>query len=122
MKRFVMFVGVGGAATLLQFVLLALMVEFKLLPEVAASAASYGISAVFNYLANYHLTFASNSSHKSTLPKFAVTALLGLCVSTLLFACFLFLINQYLVAQCLATGITLVLNFSIHKWWIYRNH
>jgi putative flippase GtrA len=122
MKRFMIFASVGGLATLIQFALLALMVEFKLLPAVAASAVSYALSAIFNYFANYHLTFTSNISHKETFPKFAVTAMLGLCVSTLLFAFFLFLINQYLIAQCLATGITLVLNFSVHKWWIYRKH
>lgn len=116
------FTGVGGAATLLQLGLMALIVELRLMPEVAASAVSYGISAVFNYMANYHLTFASTSNHRETLPKFAVTATLGLSVSTLLFTLFFYSINQYLVAQCLATGITLVLNFSIHKWWIYRNH
>ena len=122
MKRFLFFASIGGIATFLQFILLAAFVESRLLPAVAASAVSYGLSAIFNYMANYHLTFASTSSHRETLPKFAFTAALGLCVSTLLFAIFLFLINQYLVAQCLATGITLVLNFSIHKWWIYRNH
>lgn len=122
MKRFIIFVGVGGAATLLQFAFLALLVEFHLLPKVVASAVSYGLSAIFNYLANYYLTFASKTNHRETLPKFVVTAFLGLSVSTLLFAFFLFLIDQYLVAQCLATGITLILNFSIHKLWIYRNH
>lgn len=122
MKRFVIFAGVGGAATLLQFILLALLVEFQLLPEVAASAVSYGLAAVFSYYANYYLTFASNSNHSDTLPKFVATVILGLSVSTALFAVFLWLINQYLIAQCLASGITLVLNFSIHKLWIYRNH
>jgi putative flippase GtrA len=122
MKRFVIFAGVGGAATLLQFILLALLVEFQLLPGVAASGVSYALAAVFSYYANYYLTFASNSNHSDTLPKFVATVILGLCVSTALFAIFLWLINQYLIAQCLASGITLVLNFSIHKLWIYRNH
>jgi len=142
MKRFVIFAGVGGVATLLQFILLALLVEFQLLPGVAASGVSYGLAAVFSYFANYHLTFASNSNHSDTLPKFVATAIVGLCVSTTLFAIFLWLINQYLIAQglvlditldkrfridvysaqFLASGITLVLNFSIHKLWIYRNH
>jgi putative flippase GtrA len=27
-----------------------------------------------------------------------------------------------LAAQFLATGITVVLNFAVHKFWIYRNH
>mgnify|MGYP006173132529 CR=1 FL=1 len=48
-----------------------------------------------------------------------------------LFAAFLWLFNNYLAlpwvehylaAQFLATGITVVLNFAVHKFWIYRNH
>lgn len=122
LNRLVLFVGVGGIATLLQFILLALFVELRLLPEVVASAVSYGIAAVFSYLVNYHFTFASNSSHLHTLPKFIVTAAMGLGLSTLLFAIFLFLINQYLIAQILASGLTLVFNYLMHKLWIYRKH
>jgi len=122
MKRFILFAGVGGVATLLQFALLALMIETQLLPEVWASAVSDFFSSVFNYLAKYHLTFTSSAKHRHTLPKFAATAGLGLCVNTLLFALFFFLVKQYLVAQCLATGLTLILNFLAHKFWIYRNH
>lgn len=122
MKRFVIFVGVGGMATLIQFAILALLVESGLSTAVIASGTSYGLSAIFNYLANYHLTFASKISHKQTFPKFALTAFLGLVTSTSLFALFLHLIGHYLLAQCLATGLTLVLNFAVHKLWIYRNH
>ena len=122
LNRLVLFVGVGGIATLLQFILLALLIELRLLPEIAASAVSYGIAAIFSYLVNYHFTFASNSNHWHTLPKFVVTAAMGLGLSTLLFAIFLFLINQYLIAQFLASGLTLVFYYSMHKLWIYRKH
>jgi hypothetical protein len=44
MKRFALFVGIGGISTLLQFLLLVLFVESQLLPEVIASAAGYVLS------------------------------------------------------------------------------
>lgn len=130
MKRFALFLGIGGIATLLQFLLLILFVESRLLSEVYASAAGYGLSSIFNYWANYRYTFNSKSSHKETFPKFVLTAALGLSTNTALFAAFLFLfdhyfhlgwVEHYLVAQFLATGITTVLNFLVHRFWIYRN-
>jgi len=120
LNRFILFVGVGGIATLLQFILLALLIELHLLPEVVASAVAYGMAAIFSYIINYHFTFISNSSHWHTLPKFIITATLGLCLSTLLFAIFLSITKQYLVAQFLASGLTLIFNYSMHKLWIYR--
>lgn len=131
MKRFALFVGIGGISTLIQFLLLILFVESRLLPEVIASAAGYVLSSFFNYWANYHYTFKSSSSHAQTFPKYALAVAIGLSTNTLLFAAFLWLFNNYLTlpwvehylaAQFLATGITVVLNFVVHKFWIYRNH
>jgi putative flippase GtrA len=132
MVKFVKFAFIGGAATLLQFFLLGLFVELGGLLPVVASGASYVVSAIFNYLANYYLTFASNTSHKQTLPKFIVTVALGLALSTSLFAIFLYALENYLllgtklfetaylIAQLFATLITLVANFLMHKLWIYK--
>jgi putative flippase GtrA len=131
MKRFALFVGIGGLSTLIQFLLLILFVESGLLPEVLASAAGYVLSSFFNYWANYHYTFQSTSSHAQTFPKYALAVAIGLSTNTLLFAVLLWLFNNhlalpwvehYLVAQFLATGMTVVLNFAVHKFWIYRNH
>jgi len=124
MKRFITFVGIGGLSTLLQFALLIALVELHLLTELIASPVSYLLSSIFNYLANYHLTFKSNKSHTETLPKFMVAVGIGLTSNTLLYALFLWLLgnNNYLIAQILATGITVFLNFMIHKLWIYKHH
>ena len=132
MVKFIKFVFIGGAATLLQFFLLGLFVEIFDLGPVIASAVSYSVSAIFNYLANYYLTFASTTTHKQTLPKFIVTVTLGLALSTSLFVMFLYILEShllvgtklletaYLIAQLFATLITLVVNFLMHKFWIYR--
>ncbi len=131
MRRFALFLGIGGLSTLIQFLLLILFVESRLLPEVSASVASYVLSSIFNYWANYHYTFNSRSNHKETLPKFVVAVAIGLSTNTALFAAFLLIfehylplpwVEHYLAAQFLATGITVVLNFCVHKFWIYRKH
>lgn len=133
MVKLIKFVVIGGAATLLQFLFLGLFVEVFGLAPTVASASSYCCSAIFNYLANYYFTFASNSSHKQTLPKFVVTVALGMALSTTLFAIFHYLLmnflladtillnSAYLIAQLFATLLTLIVNFLMHKFWIYRS-
>lgn len=90
------------------------------MPEVASSALAYASSAIFNYLANYYLTFSSQAQHRQTFPKFVVLAILALMINTLLF----FVVHQmgahYLIAQLIATFVTLIINFLAHKLWIYR--
>lgn len=132
MVRFIKFAVIGGAATLLQFLFLWVFVEFMGMPPTLASATSYCCSAVFNYLANYHFTFNSNSSHIQTLPKFAVTVAMGMALSTTLFALSHYLLihffltntillsSAYLIAQLFATLLTLIANFLMHKFWIYK--
>jgi putative flippase GtrA len=131
MKRFALFIGIGGISTLIQFLLLILFVESHLLSAVVASAAGYVFAAFFSYWANYHFTFASKQSHWVAFPKFAFTVALGLSTNTLLFAVLFYtfnhlwqppLVEPYLVAQVLATGFTLIVNFAMHKFWIYKEH
>lgn len=131
MKRFALYLGIGGLSTLIQFLLLIIFIELRLLPEVYASAAGYALSSIFNYWANYHYTFKSTSRHSTTFPKFVVAVAIGLSTNTALFAAFLFVFENflpvpwvapYMVAQVLATAITVALNFLVHKIWIYRNH
>lgn len=140
MTHFIKYLGIGSISTLIQFLLLTLLVkyeltteviisasiftvvEFKIKPEVIASAFAYFLSSIFNYFANYHFTFGSNSKHTKTLPKFVAAVSLGLATNTFLFALFFKHIENYLVAQFLATGITVFLNFLVHKLWIYKGH
>lgn len=118
-QRLVRFLLVGGSATLLQFLLLALLVEWLSVYPVFASAAAYSLSAMFNYWLNYHFTFTSRSRHWRTLPKFVLVALIGLTVNTGCFA-LLAIFFHYIPAQVVATGVTLVNNFILHQYWIYR--
>lgn len=120
-SKVVRFVFVGGTATLLQLVLLVLWVEWLNFHPVLASALSYGLSALYNYGMNYYVTFGSNKTHWETFPKFVLTAAVGVCVNTGVMALLIYLHCHYLIAQFGAILVTLVLNYLLHKFWIYRS-
>lgn len=113
------FAAVGGVATGIQYVLLVLLVELMAAPEVLASALSFSLSAVINYLLNYYLTFGGGARHRQALPKFALVAAAGLLINTLCFSLAIMLL-PYLLAQVVATLVTLLSNFLLHQFWIYR--
>lgn len=131
MKRFILFLGVGGCSTLLHFILLAFFIELFFINEVVASFLGYLTSSLFNYWGNYRFTFNSQKSHRETIPKFALVVLFGLAINTAAFISFLYIfknililniLTPYLIAQFIATGITVVTNFVLHKIWIYRTN
>lgn len=117
---FLKFLCVGGASTLAQFLVLIMLVEWLRTPAIAASALSYLFGAACNYLLNYYVTFRASEQHVSALPKFLLVVLVGLSANTMFFSFFLSILDIYLVAQVLATVLTLILNFLLHKLWIYR--
>lgn len=115
------FLLVGGSATLLQMVILALLVEAFAVQAVIGSSVGYGVSAIYNYTINYYLTFASSKPHLETFPKFVLVAGVGALCNAASMAIFLRLGLYYILAQVGATTVTLILNFLLHKYWIYRN-
>lgn len=120
-NRFLRFLFVGGTATLLQMLILVLLVEQFGLYPVVGSTLGYGIAALYNYLMNYHLTFASDKSHLETFPKFLVVVCVGMTSNALCMALFVAVGLHYLLAQVGAILVTLVINFLLHKFWIYRS-
>lgn len=118
--RAVRFAAVGGLATGFQYLLLVAMVELAAVDAVVASALAFTLSSVINYLLNFYFTFdGGGARHRHALPKFAVVAAIGLITNTLCFALALLLL-PYLIAQLVATLITLIGNFLLHQFWIYR--
>ncbi len=110
---------VGGFSTLVQFSLLVVLVEVFGISAVAATAIAYVLSALSNYLLNFYLTFGGRN-HLSAFAKFIVVVFIGVNINTFLF----WLVNQsvphYLIAQVVALVGTLIVNFLLHKYWIYR--
>lgn len=122
-SRAIRFLFVGGTATLLQMLLLIFFVEMDAMSPVVASATSYVISAVYNYSANFYFTFgaAGTKHHRDTAPKFVLVSVIGVTVNTSVFAAANHLVNLYIVAQLVAIMVTLIVNYTLHKYWIYRS-
>lgn len=121
--QFVRFVGVGGIATALMYLLLIALVEGLSTPPVAASVAAYSLSAVFNYAANYRYTFDSRVPHRRALPRFMLIAMAGLALNTLIMYLMTAIATaHYLLAQIVATGVVLVWNFVANRRWTYAAH
>lgn len=114
------FVAVGAVSTSFNFAVLVLMVEVFAVNKVFSSGFAYISGGVISYLMNYYLTFKSTQAHVDTLPKFIVVVSIGAAVNTLVFKLVMLLLPIYVFAQCVAVGVALVVNYLLHKFWIYR--
>lgn len=117
----VVFAFVGGFSTGLHY---ALLIALKIGLDINATVATsigYVVSAVFNYWLNRWLTFRSTRAHREALPRFMLTAALGLMINSSI----VWVLNglagvHYLIAQVFATGATLFWNYGLNKYWTFR--
>lgn len=120
LRSLVTFAMVGGFATAVQYALMSLLIWLFDCPLVLASGIGFAISAVANYLLNARLTFRSNERHAKTLPRFIVTACLGLAINSILLA-FLASVGLHPApAQILTTLGVLLWNYTINALWTFR--
>lgn len=117
---FFRFVLVGGLATVIQYVVLILLVQLIGADPVFASAVGFVISAVANYIINYHYTFGSNQRHTSAITKFTALASVGLVLNSGIMSALVRLGLHYLPAQIVATVIVLLWNFAGNSLWTFR--
>ncbi len=119
-KKIGRFLLVGGICTLLQYLVLAALVEWFGWPATPASTLGYALSSGVNYLLSYTFTFQSSARHRSALPKFVVLSGSGLVLNGLVTYAGTTLFGwHYLVAQTAATGVTLLWNFFGNLLWTF---
>jgi dolichyl-phosphate beta-glucosyltransferase len=118
---FVRYVSAGGVGTGVHYATLALCVElFRLSPTSATIVGAFAGAAV-NYLLNYHFTFASNASHRVTLPRFFVVAAVSAALNGAgMWYALQRLHIHYLLAQLACTGGVLVIGFVFNRAWTFR--
>lgn len=119
--RFLKFSIVGAIATICQYAALVVLVEFASIDSVAASAMGFVIGAFVGYVLNYRHTFQSTLPHRVALPKYLVTAGIGLALNTaVMFGLVRYLHVYYILSQVGATAVTLIWNFAINSAWSFR--
>jgi putative flippase GtrA len=117
--RFVRYLAVGGIATVIQYILLVLLVRaFRMAPTLA-STIGFALSAIVNYLLNYHFTFESDRPHGPAAAKFAVLAASGLIINAVMMHLLVNAGVRYLLAQVCATAVVLFWGFIGNTIWTF---
>lgn len=109
---FVRFLFVGGVATAIHYAIFyALFMGFNV-TAVIATSIGFAVSAVFNFVANYHFTFRSTARVWTAACRYAMVAGAGLVINAAIFAILAEGLGvRYLLSQVVATGFVLVWNY-----------
>jgi putative flippase GtrA len=120
-RQVFVFALIGLVTTALQYVILAVSVEWLNQNPVPSSAVGFVVSALLSYALNHRFTFGGTASHKFALPRFFLVAATGLTLNTTLIWIGYSLFNlHYLLAQLLATAFVFIWNFAGNRWWSFR--
>jgi putative flippase GtrA len=118
--QFTTFAMAGGAGTAAHYLVLVGLVSLAGIAPGRAAFAGAAVGACAIYLLNRRYTFASNRSHAQTLPRFALVATAGAVLNGVLVGLLSGAGVYFLLAQVMATGVILVINFIVSKLWIFR--
>lgn len=114
------YLGVGAVATLAHYALLGLAVELGHWPPPLAAGAGAVLGAQVGFVGNRGFTFGHCGAVWPAWWRFQLTALLSAVTSAALVALGGVLGLHYLLAQALATGLALVIGFSINRRWTFN--
>lgn len=115
---------VGGSGTILDLGLLYALVEYARFDVILASIISFAAATGNNFYWNKRWTFGDRSPRViKQYTKFAIVSLLGLGLNTLLLATLVHLLGVwYIGAKLCATLVILVWNFTMNKFWTFREY
>jgi len=150
-ERFSKFLVVGTIGFIIDFGMLAFLVEVVELPRIVeentqlsatfglvlANTISFTLAVVSNFTLNRYWTYPESRSKRKRvqLPQFAIVSIIGLLLNNLILAIttplFDWLLKQllflpgilegYILAKMLATIVVLFWNFFINRYWTYSN-
>jgi len=119
---FVRYIVSGSLAAMTHFGVLALLVEVMDTDPTLASAIGFVAALFVNYSMQYHWTFAAEGPHGVIFTRYVVVTFSMLGLNTVLFWSALNAMpgNHYLIAQCVATGVVVLLNFTLNSRYTFN--
>ena len=118
-SAFLRYAGVGAAATLAHYALLAVWVEGLHGPAWVGSGLGATLGAQLAFFGNRAWTFDHRGALAPAWWRFMGTALIGAALGMAVVAAGVALGWHYLLAQMLATGLGLLLTFAINRHWTF---
>ena len=120
MRHFIRYTAVGAFATAVHYLVLVLCVEGFGWPAYLGSGTGAVVGAQVAYAGNRWFTFAHRGAITASWPRFQFTALVGALLGMVVVALGVRLGIHYLLAQVVATGLSLLLTFAINRVWTFR--
>lgn len=114
---------VGIIAFVIDYVVLFVLVQFLHMDSIPASAISFTVSVVFNYIASMKYVFVgrTDQSKRTQFIIFVVLSVIGLIINTLIMKLGNTLLENviatyyYLISKIFATAVVMVWNFVSRK-------
>lgn len=120
-STFLLFAGLGSLGTVAHYVVLVACVQSLGADPVFASVLGCCVGAITNFFLSHHITFRSRAEITETAPRFFAVVASGIAVNWLtMWSLVDGLGVQYLVAQVLATGLILLMNYFANALWTFR--
>jgi dolichyl-phosphate beta-glucosyltransferase len=120
---FIKYAAVGITGTALDVGSLYVFVDLLRIPVLVAAAISFTLAVVNNFILNKFWTFRSSSrSVRKQFIKFFAVSVVGLALTELCMAVFVFLLGiWYIAAKLMTSVIVLTWNFLANKNWTFRD-
>jgi len=119
MRHFIRYTTVGAIATAVHYLVLIACVEWGRWPAFIASGTGAVVGAQLAYAGNRWFTFAHTGAVRASWPRFQATALIGALISMAVVALGVRIGLHYLLAQIVATLLSLVLTFAVNRAWTF---
>ena len=119
MRRLLRYAIVGAIATAAHYLVLVLAVERAGWPPFAASGCGAVIGAQVAYAGNRWFTFAHRGPLAASWLKFQSTAVIGAVIGMAVVALGVRLGVYYVLAQMVATVLSMLLTFAINRRWSF---
>ena len=114
---------VGGLATIIDWIIYYLLVNFLKIDPLLGNIISFSISVIYNYLASVKWVFhvREDKSKKRMFIEFMLFSIIGLLLTELLLWLGIKLLHQNeMIIKVISTGIVMIFNFITRKLFLEK--
>lgn len=114
---------VGITGTIIDVGTLYVFVDFIHIPVLIATAMSFVLAVINNFVLNKYWTFQNKSSNiKKQFIKFFIVSIIGLFLTEICMALFVYVLAiWYLASKLLTSAIVMLWNFLGNKYWTFKD-
>jgi len=114
---------VGCLGTAVDLGSLYLFVDYLHIPLLVATAISFMLAVINNFILNKYWTFQNkNSNIRKQFIKFMLVSITGLFLTEICMAFFVYVLKiWYMAAKLITSGLVLTWNFLANKYWTFKD-